>query len=69
MTKKYERPSIKLHEVTNDYQILAGSGSPTLSTPPTNGLDVRPPENGGQNDGTHEVGAKNNSFNVWSDDE
>lgn len=69
MRKNYECPSIKLHEITNADQILAGSDKQLNSTSTTHGLGVKQPEYGGISDGDQEVGAKNNTFSVWSNDE
>ena len=73
MKNNYVTPCIKLHEIKNDRQLLAGSETDEtykLGSSPTKGLGKNGrPTNGGASDGTQEVGAKNNSFSVWSDDE
>ena len=48
--------------------IFTGSRGGLSQSDPTSGLD-NPPSNGGQNDGTHGVGAKNEwvNYSVWGE--
>lgn len=68
MTKKYQKPGIKVFEIANDVQILAGTETKRISNNPTD-ITTNAPITGGNNDGTHEVGAKSNSIGVWDDEE
>lgn len=65
MEKKYSRPSIKVFELKSDEQILAGTQ--IGKTKPTEGLDEEQPGFGGESDGSKDVGAKKNTFSVWTD--
>ena len=49
-------------------EIFTGSRGGLSQSDPTAGLD-NPPSNGGQNDGTHGVGAKNEwvNYSVWGE--
>ena len=49
-------------------EIFTGSRGGLSQSDPTAGLD-NPPSNGGQNDGTHGVGAKNGyvNYKVWEE--
>lgn len=71
MTKKYQKPVIKIHEISNDYQILAGSGERTETINSNKPTDINKyaPQNGGLSNGQQDVGAKSNTFGVWDDDE
>lgn len=67
MTKKYQKPVIKVHEIANDDQLLAGTTVVSNETP-TN-LSDNSPQCGGRSNGLRDVGAKSNTFGVWDDDE
>lgn len=67
MKKNYITPGIKVKEIEG-CELLAGSG-----VGGTTGLDNQP-GTGGDNDGSHSVGSKQNVFeggfsDVWADDE
>ncbi len=66
MEKKYVKPAIKIQKIEMDELMQSASIN---SSSPTNGLTGNDPTVGGDNDGTHEVSAKQNTFSVWNDDE
>lgn len=67
MEKKYVKPAIKIQKIEMD-ELMQSASINTSS--PTKGLtDGSTPTVGGDNNGTHEVGAKQNTFSVWNDDE
>lgn len=65
MEKKYVKPAIKIQKIEMDELMQTASIDPSS---PTTGL-TDGPTTGGDNDGTHEVGAKQNTFSIWNDDE
>lgn len=68
MTKKYQKPVIKIHKISNDYQILAGSDKVTqINTNRPTDLGEIAPGNAGRSTGAQDVGAKSNTFGVWDD--
>lgn len=65
MEKKYMRPAIKVQTIDMDGTLLAAS---TLGNNPTD-IDSNAPGNGGDSNGSQTVGAKQNTFNVWDDED
>lgn len=68
MNKKYIQPAIKAHALSTSESILAGSNGGSLNSNPTQGIG-NAPGNGGQNDGSHPVGAKSEevNYNGWEE--
>lgn len=67
MEKKYVKPAIKVQTLDMDNTLLAGSGGLDVKNPTD--LDYDVPGVGGDNNGTHDVAAKQNTFSVWGDEE
>lgn len=67
MEKKYVKPAIKVQTLDMDNTLLAGSGGLDVKNPTDLGTDA--PGVGGDNNGSHDVGAKQNTFSVWGDEE
>ena len=68
MKKNYVKPSVKVREIDME-SLLAASGNTISSESATTGLDAlggSAPSNGGYNDGTHSVCARQN---LWSEEE
>ncbi len=57
----YTKPATFLISIKPSNCLLAGSGGPT------EGLSNEPGY-GGSNNGTHPVGAKQNDFSIWNDE-
>ena len=66
MKKNYVKPSVKVREIDME-SLLASQSDPQISSgSPITGLGDTTPSVGGNNDGTHPVGA---SQNLWSEEE
>lgn len=66
--KTYFQPAFRVHEVNLDELMQNNSlndGKPTQGL--TTGDGDTSPGYGGENDGSHDVGAKEKTFNVWDE--
>lgn len=59
MKKTYIRPALLPAEATMQEELMVK----------TSGLPILPPDDGGDDDGSHEVAVKPFHFSVWEDDD
>ena len=64
MTKRYLKPSVAVAEISIEHHLMAGSNTITDRTGIDNGFGW-----GGQSDGSVEINAKNNKYDIWGLDE